>query len=261
MGVAGVPDRPPRHPDLGAVELHQPDRYKRGGAARPHRDDPRSLHVHVLAISDLTEHTFDCVPGPVRPGFDTTARGRSCAGTVRRCVTALMRNGVPLPGRTPEQVVSQLVHRVLGPLRRDGVRMVLDYHGLTGIPAGTPEDTAQRCGTTVRTLAWNTGKVRAAGAAFPLDPSVVTAAMRRSGDHDDHLARVRIARTLHLPVPKAPLPARLQAARPDLRTARASARILAAVGPLDWETLLGAIARYQRYRNRPPLSPCPLLTP
>jgi hypothetical protein len=34
-------------------------------------------------------------------------------------------------------VVSLLVHRVIGPLPRDMVPMVLDYHGLAGQPAGT----------------------------------------------------------------------------------------------------------------------------
>src|SRR3954462_14853095 len=117
-----------------------------------------------------------------------------------------MRNGLPLPGLSPEQVASQLVYRALGPLRPDRIRMVLDYHGLAGATAPSPEVTAQRCSTTVGMLAVHTGKVRAAGAIVPLDPAVVSAAMRDSRPGDDHLGRVRIARTLALPVPRQPAP-------------------------------------------------------
>ena len=115
-----------------------------------------------------------------------------------------MRNGVPLSGRTPEQVVSQLIYRVLGPLRLDRVRWVLDYHGLGGDPALSLEATAHRCGVTVGMLVVHTAKVRAAGANLPLDAIVITAAMRPSTPGDDHLSRVRIARTLDLPAPRRP---------------------------------------------------------
>ena len=47
-----------------------------------------------------------------------------------------VRDGVPLPGRSPTEVLSQLAYRVFGPLRPDRVRVVLDYHGLAGHPAG-----------------------------------------------------------------------------------------------------------------------------
>ena len=76
-----------------------------------------------------------------------------------------MRNGAQLSGRTPEQVISQLVYRTLGPLRPDLIRAVLDYHGLVGQPAVTPHETAKRCGITVGMLTVRANKVRAAGAA------------------------------------------------------------------------------------------------
>ena len=47
-----------------------------------------------------------------------------------------MRDGTPLPGRTPGQVLSQLAHRVFGPLQPARTRIVLDYHGLLDHPAG-----------------------------------------------------------------------------------------------------------------------------
>jgi hypothetical protein len=37
----------------------------------------------------------------------------------------------------PAQVVSQLTHRVFGPLQHDRVRVVLDHHGAAGHGAGT----------------------------------------------------------------------------------------------------------------------------
>ncbi len=166
-----------------------------------------------------------------------------------------VRNGVPLPGRTPQQVVSQLVYRVLGPLRPDRIRWVLDYHGLAGHPAAAPDETAQRCGVTVGMLRVHTGKVRAAGAALPLRPAVVAAAIRGSTPGEDHLGRVRIARTLRLPAPrKPPPPPRPPRAdwQVDPRTAQAAMRVLAAVGPLDPAALLGAVTRCQRFRGRHP---------
>ena len=40
----------------------------------------------------------------------------------------------PPPESTAAEAVSLLVHHVIGPLPRDRVRMVLDYHGLDGRP-------------------------------------------------------------------------------------------------------------------------------
>lgn len=47
----------------------------------------------------------------------------------------LVRDGTPLPGQTPAQLLSQLAHRVLGPLRPHRIRAVLDHHGLRDAPA------------------------------------------------------------------------------------------------------------------------------
>jgi len=47
-----------------------------------------------------------------------------------------VRDGVPLPGRFPTEVLSQLADRVFGPLHPDRVRVVLDYHGMDGNPPG-----------------------------------------------------------------------------------------------------------------------------
>ncbi len=112
-----------------------------------------------------------------------------------------MRDGLPLPGLTPQQVVSQLIHRVLGPLRPDRLRWVLDYHGLAGAPAAGVDETARRNRITVGMMTVQTRNVRAAGAALPLHPAIVTAAIRPTHAYEDHLGRTRIARTLGLPDP------------------------------------------------------------
>ena len=169
-----------------------------------------------------------------------------------------MRDGVPLPGLSPPDVVSQLAHRVLGPLLADRVRLVLDYHGLTGQPAGTLRGIATRHGVSTVTVSTHVRAVRAAGARLPIPPAVITAATRRSAPSDDHLSRVRIARTLGLPVPSpwrpAPMPRDDAVPSSALRVARVAARVLAAVGPLEDDTLLAAVTRSRRFRHRTPLT-------
>lgn len=63
-----------------------------------------------------------------------------------------MRDGVPLPGSTPAALISQLAHRVFGPLRLDRVRVMVDYHGLAGHPADWQAVVAAHHGITNRTL-------------------------------------------------------------------------------------------------------------
>ena len=110
-----------------------------------------------------------------------------------------MRDGTPLPGLTPEQVVAQLAHRVFGPLQLSRTRIVLDYHGLLEHPAGELGGIAARHHITVRTVSNHVAVVRAAGARQPLSPELITAATRPSTPTEDHTGRVRIATTLGLP--------------------------------------------------------------
>ena len=127
-----------------------------------------------------------------------------------------MRDGDPLPGCPPAQVVSQLAHRVFGPLHLDRTRVVLDYHGLADRAAGTLADVAARHGVTTRTVSLQVKAVRAAGATLPLTPAVTAEATRRSTPAEDHLARVRTARTLGLPDPHAPGKAPVLITRPGV---------------------------------------------
>ena len=73
-----------------------------------------------------------------------------------------VRDGDPLPGVSPAQVVSQLAHRVFGPLHLDRARVVLDYHGLADRAAGTLAEVAARHGVTTRTVSLHVKAVRVA---------------------------------------------------------------------------------------------------
>ena len=171
-----------------------------------------------------------------------------------------VRDGVPLPGRSPTEVLSQLAYRVFGPLHPDRVRVVLDYHGLDGQPAGRLAEIAARQHVTSRTVSNRVAAVRAAGARLPLTDEVITEVTRASTPGDDHRARVRIAGTLGLPAPaapprQAPVTSSASPVSPaQLRAARAAARVLAAVGPLPLDTLLAAVTRSRRFRTRAPLT-------
>ena len=168
-----------------------------------------------------------------------------------------MRDGTPLPGRTPAQVLSQLVHRVFGPLQPIRTRTVLDYHGLLDRPAGALVDIAARHRVTARTVSNNVGKVRAAGLRLPLPAPLITEATRTSAPGEDHLGRCRVAATLGLSAPAAavdePAPVGVVPAG-HLTVARAAARMLATTGPLDLPALAATIARTRRFRVRNPLS-------
>lgn len=150
-----------------------------------------------------------------------------------------------------------MAHRVFGPLRAGRVRMVLDFHGLAGRPAATVTAIAARHRVTRPTVARAVARVRAAGARLPLTPGIVTQATRDSVPGEDHRGRVRIAATLNVPTPgPAPAGARRRSAVPlsHLTAARAGARLVAAVGPLDLDTVRSAVARSRRFRGAAPVS-------
>jgi len=77
----------------------------------------------------------------------------------------------PPPGSTAAAAVSLLVHQVIGPLPRDRVRMVLDYHGLDGRPTGGLAAVAARNKVSPPTVSTYVRQVRAAatGLTLPAD--------------------------------------------------------------------------------------------
>ena len=169
-----------------------------------------------------------------------------------------MRDGTPLPGRTPAQLLSQLAHRVLGPLRPHRIRAVLDYHGLRDTPAADQATIATRYGVNVRTVSNWVTTVATAGARLPLSPEMATQISRRSHPDEDRRGRTRIARTLGLSPPARPLsPA--PAPRPRIppqqwAAAGIAVRVLATLGPLPLPSLLGAVHRSRRFRARAPVT-------
>ena len=167
-----------------------------------------------------------------------------------------MRDGVPLPGSTPPAVISQLAHRVFGPLRPDQVRAMLDYHGLAGHPAGRQVDVATRYGVTARTVANWAKALTAAGSRLPLSADLAAELTRRTRPGEDHLARTRTATTVGLPAPHPPAPTIAPAgpSQADRAAAAIAARVLAAVGPLPLSVLRTAIERSRRYRSLPPVT-------
>ncbi|HEY5116288.1 MAG TPA: hypothetical protein VIJ00_12255 [Nakamurella sp.] len=161
----------------------------------------------------------------------------------------------PQPGSTPAAVVSLLVHRVLGPLRRDRVRMVLDYHGLAGRPAGTLAAVAARNHVTAPTVSKHVHRVRVAAAGLTLPAELTRDVTRPSLPGEDHIARKRIAVTLHVAVPAPPrrTVTRALVSGSDARAAAVTAgRVLAAAGPLTLDVLVAAVARSRRLRRDPP---------
>jgi len=173
-----------------------------------------------------------------------------------RVVRWRVRNGSPLPGSTPSELVSQLAHRVFGPIRRDRVQALLDYHGLAGVPAENQAAVARHHRITPRTLTGWSMTLTAAGRRLPLSIAVAAEAARRSRPGDDHLARTRVARRLGLTIP----PPAITPSPPDpptsaMRAAAAIAiRVLATAGPLPMTALYAAVRRSRRFATLPPMT-------
>ena len=111
--------------------------------------------------------------------------------------TAPDRDGLPLPGRTVQDVVSQLCYRVLGPYHHRA-RSVLCWAGLAGVPAASQAETAARFGVTGRAIGQRIQRVASAGARLPLDADLEHEVIRPSRTDEDHRARTRCARLLGL---------------------------------------------------------------
>lgn len=158
---------------------------------------------------------------------------------------------------TADLVVAQAAYRAFGWEHTDWVRTVLDYHGLDGRPATRLAELADRHRISIRTLTGRIHHLRTALAGITLHPRVVAEASRPSTRYEDHLGRVRIATSLHVPAPARERPA--ATARPgvnpsQLAAGRAAVRLLATIGPLDLDTMFAAICRCRRFRIRDPLS-------
>jgi hypothetical protein len=179
-------------------------------------------------------------------------------GPVHGAPDVYARADRPERGFTPDLAVIQAAHRVFGPEHLGWVRAVLDYHGLDRRPADRLADLAERHRVSIRTMTGRIQRLRAELAGITLDPRIVAEATRESVPSEDHLGRVRIATTLHLPAPAPVKPAAPAGPSPSpshLAAGRAGIRLLATIGPVDLDTMFAAIGRCRRFRIRDPLTP------
>lgn len=140
-------------------------------------------------------------------------------------------------------MLSQLAHRVFGPLHGYRVRATLDYHGLTGRSADRTIVVASRHGISDATLTNWVRTLASAGRRLPLSVALATEILRRSAAGEDHLGRTRAAKTFGFAPPRRPArPTTGKIPTPGPTNAERSAahiagRALAAAGPQDIEGL------------------------
>lgn len=182
------------------------------------------------------------------PGDDASQLGVSMPGP------QTVRDGVPLPGRSPEQLLSQLAYRVFGPLGTAKARAVLDYHGAAGAPAQSRSVVAARYGVTADTVSNWTTALRAAGRRQPLTPDIAGQLTRRSTPAQDHQGRVRIATAFGLPPPRpaSSEPPATQLPASDRAAADTAIRVMATIGPTIMINLLDAVSRSRRFKSSDP---------
>lgn len=162
------------------------------------------------------------------------------------------QSGRPLPGRTPPQLVSQLIYRVLGPYPAD-VRPVLDLHGMCGRPAVSKKDTATRNDLPLRTLRHLHEQVLTQAHHTQLDPAITAAASTRSGMFDDHQGRRVIATTLGVPPPPP-----WTSTTANSWAVHTCLQALAVLGPQRLDVLISIVERTRRGKNIPALPPAHL---
>jgi hypothetical protein len=123
------------------------------------------------------------------------------------------RDGVPLPGRTVPQVVSQLCWRVEGPFK-GRARAVVAWASLDGAPTVTGREIAEQFGVTPPAIGQRIERVAAAGSRLPLDPDLELEVSRPSLPGEDHRARTRWAKLLGRQAPLPPVAAKVERRSP-----------------------------------------------
>ncbi len=116
----------------------------------------------------------------------------------------VIRDGVPLPGTTVPDVVSQLIWRVLGPLK-GRAKSVLDWAGLGPAPPAILREIGARYGVSGPAVGQRIQRVAAAGSRLPLTAALENEVSRRSAPGENHLLRCRWALLLGRPRPEPPV--------------------------------------------------------
>jgi hypothetical protein len=114
---------------------------------------------------------------------------------------ALTRDAAPLPGKTVPEVVSQLIWRVLGPLK-GRAKSVLDWAGLGQAPPAVLREIGARYGVSGEAVGQRIQRVAAAGVRLPLPATLEHEVIRPSRPGEDHLLRTRWALLLGRPGPQ-----------------------------------------------------------
>ena len=112
---------------------------------------------------------------------------------------AVTRDAAPLPGKTVPEVVSQLIWRVLGPLK-GRAKSVLDWAGLGQAPPAVLREIGARYGVSGEAVGQRIQRVAAAGVRLPLTANLEHEVPVRPGEN--HLLRTRWALLLGRPGPQ-----------------------------------------------------------
>lgn len=151
----------------------------------------------------------------------------------------------PLSGRTPAEVVSQLIYRLFGP-DRAAVLPLLDLHGLAGRPATNQIATGVRNHVPQLQLRLAQRNLAAEAARCAIDAAILREAARPTGPFEDHQSRVCIAQTLGVAKPVAWRPS-----YNDSRAVRTCLDVLAIAGPLTLVSMARAVQRTRHDRPTP----------
>src|SRR5664279_5174897 len=113
----------------------------------------------------------------------------------------MVRDGVPLPGTTVPDVVSQLIWRALGPLK-GRAKSVLDWAGLGPAPPALLREIGARYGVSGPAVGQRIQRVAAVGSRLPLSAALDNEVSRRSAPGENHVLRCRWAVLLGRPQPE-----------------------------------------------------------
>jgi len=120
-----------------------------------------------------------------------------------RCFTRsrAFRGWRPLPGKTVPEVVSQLIWRVLGPLK-GRAKSVSDWAGLGQAPPAVLREIGARYCVSGEAVGQRIQRVALAGVRLPLPANLEHEVTRPSRPGENHLLRTRWALLLGRPGPQ-----------------------------------------------------------
>ena len=113
----------------------------------------------------------------------------------------MVRDAVPLPGTTVPDVVSQLIWRIMGPLK-GRAKSVLDWAGLGPAPPAILREIGARYGVSGPAVGQRIRRVAATGSRLPLTAALENEVSRRSAQGENHVLRCRWALLLGRPRPE-----------------------------------------------------------